>query len=266
MTCDWWFNVKCSTTAQLYVLNERLYKYILPLSPKFPEDYSGPLVDKYVLEYYLLLLLLSFLFSSQHFVASYSSDFIGIQMQTKTNFIKFILFIRCRYLAIKFQEMEEKMRRQKNKNRVKSEGDDEVEEESETDETPTMVKGDGESLIDDDGQNHNIDNAIQQYTSDAESHMHIDSTEYSKDDVTNHPEDAIIYTANGENLTNDHRHVYQTTTYSPMLELRKPTTPQMPPLPPPPPPPKIQVESERLEVIEISSDGSSGHLTPGRNR
>ncbi|KAI8130843.1 hypothetical protein CVS40_0302, partial [Lucilia cuprina] len=48
LTCDWWFNVKCATTAQLYVLNERLYKYILPFTPKFPEDYSGPIVDKYL--------------------------------------------------------------------------------------------------------------------------------------------------------------------------------------------------------------------------
>ncbi|KAF5273089.1 hypothetical protein FQR65_LT04831 [Abscondita terminalis] len=48
LTCDWWFNVKCSTTTQLYVLNERLYKYIIPLKPKFPEDYAGPLVDKYL--------------------------------------------------------------------------------------------------------------------------------------------------------------------------------------------------------------------------
>ncbi|KAH0817370.1 hypothetical protein GEV33_005421 [Tenebrio molitor] len=48
LTCDWWYNVKCSSTAQLYVLNERLYKYILPLAPKFPEDYSGPLVDRYL--------------------------------------------------------------------------------------------------------------------------------------------------------------------------------------------------------------------------
>uniref|UniRef100_A0A1A9W2S5 Chitin-binding type-2 domain-containing protein n=1 Tax=Glossina brevipalpis TaxID=37001 RepID=A0A1A9W2S5_9MUSC len=48
LTCDWWFNVKCATTPQLYVLNERLYKYILPFTPKFPEDYSGPLVDKYL--------------------------------------------------------------------------------------------------------------------------------------------------------------------------------------------------------------------------
>ncbi|XP_047505269.1 uncharacterized protein LOC125049847 [Pieris napi] len=48
LTCDWWFNVRCASTAQLYVLNESLYKFILPHSPKFPEDYSGPLVDKYL--------------------------------------------------------------------------------------------------------------------------------------------------------------------------------------------------------------------------
>lgn len=53
LTCDWWFNVKCSSTAQLYVLNERLYKYILPVKPSFPEDYAGPLVDEYLaLKYY----------------------------------------------------------------------------------------------------------------------------------------------------------------------------------------------------------------------
>ncbi|KAF6213032.1 hypothetical protein GE061_010746 [Apolygus lucorum] len=48
LTCDWWFNVKCASTAQLYVLNERLYKYILPQKPSFPEDYAGPLVDRYL--------------------------------------------------------------------------------------------------------------------------------------------------------------------------------------------------------------------------
>jgi len=42
--------VKCDTTAQLYVLNERLYKYIIPSKPSFPEDYEGPLVDKYLEE------------------------------------------------------------------------------------------------------------------------------------------------------------------------------------------------------------------------
>ncbi|XP_011501875.1 PREDICTED: uncharacterized protein LOC105365418 [Ceratosolen solmsi marchali] len=48
LTCDWWFNVKCESTTQLYVLNERLYKYILPIMPKFPEDFTGPEVDKYL--------------------------------------------------------------------------------------------------------------------------------------------------------------------------------------------------------------------------
>ncbi|XP_043290175.1 uncharacterized protein [Venturia canescens] len=48
LTCDWWFNVKCESTRQLYVLNERLYKYILPIMPKFPEDFSGPEVDRYL--------------------------------------------------------------------------------------------------------------------------------------------------------------------------------------------------------------------------
>lgn len=48
LTCDWWFNVRCNNTAQLYVLNERLYKFILPTKPSFPEDYSGPEVDEYL--------------------------------------------------------------------------------------------------------------------------------------------------------------------------------------------------------------------------
>ncbi|KAK7867617.1 hypothetical protein R5R35_014812 [Gryllus longicercus] len=48
LTCDWWFNVRCASTPQLYVLNERLYKYILPVMPSFPEDFTGPLVDQYL--------------------------------------------------------------------------------------------------------------------------------------------------------------------------------------------------------------------------
>lgn len=50
LTCDWWFNVRCASTPQQYVLNERLYKYILPVKPSFPEDYSGPDVDRYLTE------------------------------------------------------------------------------------------------------------------------------------------------------------------------------------------------------------------------
>ncbi|XP_060802294.1 uncharacterized protein LOC106137622 [Amyelois transitella] len=86
LTCDWWFNVQCSSTAQLYVLNESLYKYILPHSPKFPEDYSGPLVDK--------------------------------------------------YLTLKFKEMEEQFKKNKNKKTASDKMDDEdTEDSSETPET-----------------------------------------------------------------------------------------------------------------------------------
>ncbi|XP_044250038.1 transcription factor Zelda [Drosophila takahashii] len=85
LTCDWWFNVKCSTTAQLYVLNERLYKYILPFNPKFPEDYNGPIVDK--------------------------------------------------YLAMKFQEMEEKMRQEKQRKATQQ-----AEKPAEAPSTPAMPK------------------------------------------------------------------------------------------------------------------------------
>ncbi|CAG9858111.1 unnamed protein product [Phyllotreta striolata] len=104
LTCDWWYNVKCSTTAQLYVLNERLYKYIIPLSPKFPEDYTGPLVDK--------------------------------------------------YLALKFQEMEEKMRKEKKgKGNNSSEEEDDSSEDNEdgvdeSTEKANVVKFQGKETLD----------------------------------------------------------------------------------------------------------------------
>ncbi|XP_059475092.1 uncharacterized protein LOC132196445 [Neocloeon triangulifer] len=50
LTCDWWFNVKCNSSLQAYVLNERLYKFITPHKPSFPEDFSGPQVDEYLVE------------------------------------------------------------------------------------------------------------------------------------------------------------------------------------------------------------------------
>jgi hypothetical protein len=46
--CDWWFNVQCSSTTQLYVLSERLSKYILPVAPSFAEDFLCPLMDQYL--------------------------------------------------------------------------------------------------------------------------------------------------------------------------------------------------------------------------
>ncbi|XP_031640677.1 uncharacterized protein LOC116352314 [Contarinia nasturtii] len=164
LTCDWWFNVKCSSTAQLYVLNERLYKYILPLNPKFPEDYSGPLVDK--------------------------------------------------YLAIKYQEMEEKMQHERTRNRVNNNEDIETDIDTTSTEDITLM-GETDSM------------------------------------QTTTTENSIIITSDTEPTTPDYRNYYQTTTFIPPL------------LPPLPPPPKFHVESERAEVIEIRSDGSSGHLVRG---
>jgi hypothetical protein len=48
LTCDWWFNVKCTNSLQAYVLNERLYKFIMPKKPSFPEDFTGLQVDDYL--------------------------------------------------------------------------------------------------------------------------------------------------------------------------------------------------------------------------
>ncbi|XP_056636640.1 uncharacterized protein LOC130445138 [Diorhabda sublineata] len=90
LTCDWWYNVKCASTPQLYVLNERLYKYIIPLSPKFPEDYTGPLVDK--------------------------------------------------YLALKFQEMEDKMKKEKKGKEDKTEPEKGEHQESEKEDVGKVVK------------------------------------------------------------------------------------------------------------------------------
>lgn len=89
LTCDWWFNVRCASTTQLYVLNESLYKYILPHSPKFPEDYSGPLVDK--------------------------------------------------YLTLKFKEMEEQFRKNKNKQAAEKIDSDEEKDESSEDTITTIA-------------------------------------------------------------------------------------------------------------------------------
>ncbi|CAG7732873.1 unnamed protein product [Allacma fusca] len=57
LTCDWWFKVDCSQAQQLYVLNERLYRYIKPPKPSFPEDFHGPQVDLWLVQQLQLGLL-----------------------------------------------------------------------------------------------------------------------------------------------------------------------------------------------------------------
>lgn len=76
----------------------------------------------------------------------------------------------------------------------------------------------------------------------------------SIEDTSSETDNGLIITSPYEPITNNHRHFYQTTTYAPVT------------LQSLPPPPKVHVESERAEVVEISSDGSSGHLIPGRHK
>lgn len=108
--------------------------------------------------------------------------------------------------------------------------------------------------LDDDGQSHNIDNAIQEPTT-AFEQSNPQTIEYTTHQ--SHPShplhqsnfDSFLITSEPNSNRNDHRNYYQSTTYTSL-----------------PPPPKIHVESERAEVVEISSDGTSGHLTPDRSK
>lgn len=111
--------------------------------------------------------------------------------------------------------------------------------------------------LDDDGQSHNIDNAIQQPTTTFEQ-SNPQTIEYTTHQAhqahqshSSHQSnpDSFLITSKPNSIRNDHRNYYQTTTYASL-----------------PPPPKIHVESERAEVVEISSDGTSGHLTPDRSK
>ncbi|XP_037909424.1 proline-rich extensin-like protein EPR1 isoform X3 [Hermetia illucens] len=192
LTCDWWFNVKCSTTPQLYVLNERLYKYILPFTPKFPEDYSGPLVDK--------------------------------------------------YLALKFQEMEEKMRRERLKGKLSKESAD-TSSSAPSNGTITSESKSEESSEEDALGNSSIDTGLLPYsTAEPSSTTEITSNSISpvSDQTTEKTYENILPPSS-------------TTTYAAIApselfgdESKSKTT----------------VESEKVEVIEIRANGDSGHLNP----
>ncbi|XP_037952880.1 LIM and SH3 domain protein Lasp [Teleopsis dalmanni] len=229
LTCDWWFNVKCSTTAQLYVLNERLYKYILPFTPKFPEDYSGPLVDK--------------------------------------------------YLAMKFQEMEEKTHVHKDQKEVEK-----IEEPPSTDnnieETTLNVEpinphkheaknsyvseqsSERNLLIDDEGIDDDDDNntksakpATQEITTPATSTNSTDlELSLSLKPIVVSSTEGPDYAQNSSEEqetkeSNEEQHKRADMKKNNKSEnSREPT--------------KFKVSVEKVEVIEIKSDGTSGHITP----
>lgn len=178
--------MKCDTTAQLYVLNERLYKYILPFTPKFPEDYSGPLVDK--------------------------------------------------YLALKFKEMEEKMRKQKG-GRVHGEDDDDVvvSEEDNDDELG------GISSIDQGISKMDGDSLAQDIRGDGDGIAATTTT--VRADIDTPP--PLLEDVTGSNeLEISKERIIQVTRPSSVTVGTPALSPQAAPL------------------VEIKSDGSSGHLNP----
>ncbi|XP_030371546.1 mediator of RNA polymerase II transcription subunit 15 [Scaptodrosophila lebanonensis] len=228
LTCDWWFNVKCSTTPQLYVLNERLYKYILPFNPKFPEDYNGPIVDK--------------------------------------------------YLAMKFQEMEEKMRLEKER---KSKQQAEKPDASEDAATPSLPKNHKPF------PKHGVN--AQVYEQSSERNLLIDD---EIDDISErgtydnyelqHPTTLSTPTTSHETLSLSLKPIVVSSTPEPELDsepggpesaeedklqnLRDTSAAQQQQrkqvAQPTPPRETTKVSVERLEVIEIKTDGHTGQLMP----
>lgn len=198
LTCDWWFNVKCDTTAQLYVLNERLYKYILPFTPKFPEDYSGPLVDK--------------------------------------------------YLALKFKEMEEKMRKQKGSrvNGEDEEGATAIESEEDNDDElggiSSIDQGIGISKMDGQSSPLEITERIEvRPTTITPRTVPTTTTDNINDDFDQDVDLVEDVTGSNEVEVSKERLVHVTRV---------------------PKPPTKPIEQQLAPLVEINSDGSSGHLTP----
>jgi len=130
----------------------------------------------------------------------------------------------------KFQEMEEKMMRQKQKGKqsvktIPPQHISEPQRDEEIDVDPTYSS---DAQLDDEGQSHNIDNAIQ------------------------HP--VYKYETTSVAIPNN-RYSSSTTEFVVPKGSRTYTTTAAPRT-------KVEIESEKVEVIEIKSDGSTGHLIP----
>lgn len=166
-----------------------------------------------------------------------------------------------------------------------------VSESAETESPAQHFEPDG-SQIDDEGQNHNIDDAVQ-YIDETDT---VDPPQRPKPtkapdahppsgQVVNHPveffspttEEVIVGEPNHIIVPDDdeeegagsHDHIEvdrrefvgSSTVAAPPAKAIVPANHRPAPRPPPRRPNTVHVESERVEVIEIKSDGSSGHLT-----
>lgn len=131
--------------------------------------------------------------------------------------------------------MEEKMQREKNKNRVKSNEENETQSgHSVKMTTATLVSDDPNApLIDEDGQSHNIDNAEQ--------------TNYTIPTNENKQYEFLTSTA----PTNIDTEI-TTLMMDDSIDQTTPSSQRS----------LLEIVSEKVNVIEIKSDGSSGHLSP----
>ncbi len=123
--------------------------------------------------------------------------------------------------------MEEKLMRQKQKGKqsVKTIPPQHINESHRDEEIDVIPTYSNDAQLDDEGQSHNIDNAIQHPYNYESTSVAIPNNRYSSTTEFIVPKGRA----------------YTTT-----------TTPRT----------KVEVESEKVEVIEIKSDGSTGHLIP----
>lgn len=171
-----------------------------------------------------------------------------------------------RYLALKFQEMEENMRKQK-KGKGNSTNENEVEEDTnevenvtiEEEEKPTLVSSQNEEQAEED-----------------EEYITVPTPKYSIVPIHLKPITPQTISSTLPSLIVSSQNPYKSLAPRPQLlptqnqHLHHPITAttaassHQNPLPTTPPP-RVIVESEKVDVIEIKSDGSSGHLIPGRD-
>lgn len=125
------------------------------------------------------------------------------------------------------------MKREKNKNRVSTDDD-----------SPPIIA----AVADDDVHSHNIDMAEQLPSGDNGPNNYLSDNDVYEGDVDDreaehatHMRAVVVTTAHDSELHANAQERAQHQTLS-----------------------TVEVESEKLEVIEIRSDGSTGHLTPGR--
>lgn len=137
--------------------------------------------------------------------------------------------------------MEEKMRRQKEKNK-KTPSIPDDESLANDIKVPTSITSSDDTQIDDDGQTHNVDSAIQYTDEDDEQNNRIINQDINYE--------ASTTTLLPASQTDDQ---HEATTVQPAQQLHhQPAQREI----------NVQIESEKLEVIEIKSDGSTGHLNP----